>query len=495
MASDEKWFTSKLSNLSQEDLRISTLSELRDHLKALPHEETSRISNSLQLPVVFDCLNDSNSEQVDLACEVLSLCLSSLHLGESTTKYKTSLERALIHPYHTVKLMALKEIERSISNEEALCSLCEQSALINNIVLCLGDNNLGVAKKAADIIIALGNTVPGANKITSNEMLLQLERVMSINEVVRLRVYEIIITVSAESTYSFNTFKSAGLISKIIDELGSNDVLFKMNIIEILSQFVKSEHGYMFLDQIGVLNKIFSWINEDELTMQLCQPGILKFFGHVGHLKPRELLAKHPIVFDHLFSNIESSDLTLIGVSLDVIGYIGQTCQGKIALDSTGTKMEGIIRTISKLLPSLPTETRIRALNCIENLLCDSRLDIMQITEKWFRLLGAEPMEIITKYAKNPFSELRLAGLGVLNAISGQIWGQEAIKNTPGLVEFLLDRSIETIKDCKEAKYEIVKLLSQGQVFDRSTQERFEAFIKEGPFYVHAVTEVAIEGD
>lgn len=56
----------------------------------------------------------------------------------------------------------------------------------------------------------------------------------------------------------------------------------------------------------------------------------------------------------------------------------------------------------------------------------------MQITEKWYRLLGAEPMELIAKYAKNPFAELRLAGLGILNALAGQPWGQEAIRNSPG---------------------------------------------------------------
>lgn len=56
----------------------------------------------------------------------------------------------------------------------------------------------------------------------------------------------------------------------------------------------------------------------------------------------------------------------------------------------------------------------------------------MQITERWYRLLGADPMEIISKYAKNPFFDLRSAGLGILHAIAGQPWGQEDIKNTPG---------------------------------------------------------------
>lgn len=64
-----------------------------------------------------------------------------------------------------------------------------------------------------------------------------------------------------------------------------------------------------------------------------------------------------------------------------------------------------------------------------------------------------------------------------------------------GLVEFLLDRNVETTKECKEMKYEIVKLLSESTVFDPATQLRLKAFVKEGPFYVRAVTEVAVEGN
>lgn len=63
------------------------------------------------------------------------------------------------------------------------------------------------------------------------------------------------------------------------------------------------------------------------------------------------------------------------------------------------------------------------------------------------------------------------------------------------MVEFLLDRNAETIKECKELKYEIVKLLANSSVFDHTTSIRLKAYVKEGPFYVHAITEVAIEGN
>lgn len=126
--------------------------------------------------------------------------------------------------------------------------------------------------------------------------------------------------------------------------------------------------------------------------------------------------------------------------------------------------------------------------------------------------MGDNVIEKIVTYAKNPFGEIRFAGLGVLLSLANQQWGQEVIQHVPGtkfallrlffliyallgLVEFLLDRNAERIKECKEIKYEIIKQLSESTVFDHTILTRLKAYVKEGPFYVRAITEVAIEGN
>lgn len=60
MSSKEEWFSDKFSNLLQEELRISTLNEIKEYLSTLPQSEAKRIANQIDLPLVFDCLNDSN---------------------------------------------------------------------------------------------------------------------------------------------------------------------------------------------------------------------------------------------------------------------------------------------------------------------------------------------------------------------------------------------------------------------------------------------------
>jgi 26S proteasome non-ATPase regulatory subunit 5 len=67
-----------------------------------------------------------------------------------------------------------------------------------------------------------------------------------------------------------------------------------------------------------------------------------------------------------------------------------------------------------------------------------------------------------------------------------------------GLIEFLLDRAVETHKICKDAKFEVVKTIAESPTaattFGNVTLLRFREFVLEGPFYVRAQTEVAIEG-
>lgn len=131
-------------------------------------------------------------EQIDLACEVLSLCLNSLTLGESTTRYDVPLERALGHPHSAVKIMALKEIERNVSREEALVDLCKRTFLFSTVIRCIGDDDINVAKKAIDIVTMIGLSSVGLKTLISADILQVVREVMDVNDVVRLRMYEVI---------------------------------------------------------------------------------------------------------------------------------------------------------------------------------------------------------------------------------------------------------------------------------------------------------------
>ncbi|XP_018333905.1 26S proteasome non-ATPase regulatory subunit 5 [Agrilus planipennis] len=498
--SRQEWCSDKLSKLLHDDSRIPVLHEIKEHLSELPFEEAVQTAKEFELPLVFDCLNNSNSDQINLACEVLSLCMSKLSLGESIDRYCVPLERALNHPNPSVKLMALMEIHRNALDEEIHCQLCRKQSLLESVVKCLGDDDLGVVKNASDVILLLSSTPTGIRQLTSSEMLNAIGKTMSINEVIKLRFYEVFVHIAAESDGTQRLLESTGLMSQILTDLENTDVLLRINVIEILSKLVVTEHGYKYLESQGVFQKLFQYFNEgsDQLSLQLCEPGILRFFGHMAYWKPTEVLSKYQVPLNRLFHNLESSDFPLVAVSFDILGHIGETNEGKVALDTAGDrKVLRAVEIVRERLGSLPNEVKLRAMSFLENLfrMKDSDPKISNLIQKWFNKLGDDGMDFVFKYVKNPFSEIRLAGLGILNSLCGHHWGQENIKNTPGLVEFLLDRRVETMKECKEATFDIIYLLSSSPVFDKITQLRLQAFVKEGPFHVQAITEVAIEGD
>lgn len=61
MASREVWCAEKAAQLLNEEIRILTLNEIKDQLLGMSQEEVNETANILQLPIVFDCLNDSKS--------------------------------------------------------------------------------------------------------------------------------------------------------------------------------------------------------------------------------------------------------------------------------------------------------------------------------------------------------------------------------------------------------------------------------------------------
>ena len=89
--------------------------------------------------------------------------------------------------------------------------------------------------------------------------------------------------------------------------------------------------------------------------------------------------------------------------------------------------------------------------------------------------------------ADQPFPELRVAILLVFQALAFQPW------------EYLLERSTEKNKEGEEGKYAIIQILADSptvrDVFGDPYYVQLKTYCSEGPFYVRAQTQVAMEGE
>lgn len=159
---------------------------------------------------------------------------------------------------------------------------------------------------------------------------------------------------------------------------------------------------------------------------------------------------------------------------------------------------------MGKSVHNLPTPLQVRALNSLEVLLqCEPsdavNNELTSITEYWFvglsgHKLFVQDLSFVHDFCRNPFPEIKIAALNLLRTICIYQWGQRALSETAGFIEYLLDRKAEFNKDVLHEKYNVLKSIIDSSDFDTGTIQQIKQYVKDGVFYVSGVMEVAVEG-
>lgn len=85
-----------------------------------------------------------------------------------------------------------------------------------------------------------------------------------------------------------------------------------------------------------------------------------------------------------------------------------------------------------------------------------------------------------------------------VQAIGCQPWGQRLMMDTPGFVEWVMDRSVGKGKEAKDCKFALVTSIlsssSTQEIFGAQNYLKLRTYLREGPYYVNAVSTVSTEG-
>ena len=127
----------------------------------------------------------------------------------------------------------------------------------------------------------------------------------------------------------------------------------------------------------------------------------------------------------------------------------------------------------------------------------DQTEELLQSTEQWFSFLHSDPLQLLENLLRQPTLPVRCAAFRLLQRLAVLPWAQRLMCNRSGFNEYLLDRSTEHDKECKNGKYDVVKTLCESptalDVFGREYHMKLREFVKEGPFFVRTETQVALE--
>ncbi|XP_049629027.1 26S proteasome non-ATPase regulatory subunit 5 [Suncus etruscus] len=495
-----------LRALSGPEAPLEELRALHSALQAVPLGELRERADDLRLGPLFALLGPgSRREQTTLCVSILERLLQAVEPVDVARNFRVDLQKGLAHPSDSVKTLTLSQVGRIVESSDAVTEILNNAELLKQIVYCIGGENLSVAKAAIKSLSRVSLTQTGLEALFESDLLDDLKNVMKTNDIVRYRVYELIVEISSTSPESLNYCTTSGLITELLRELTGEDVLVRATCIEMVTSLAQSHHGRQYLAQEGVIDQISNIIvgAESDPFSSFYLPGFVKFFGNLAVMdSPQQICERYPVFVEKVFEMTESQDPTMVGVAVDTIGILGSTVEGKQVLHKAGTHFEHLLMKVGYQVKNASTELKIRCLDAISSLLYLSPEqetdDLLRMTESWFSSLSRDSLELLRGISNQPFPELRCAALKVFTAMANQPWAQKLMFNSPGFVEYVMDRSVERDKTSKDAKYELVKALANSktiaEIFGNPNYLRLRAYLSEGPYYVKPVSVTAVEG-
>ncbi|XP_068929908.1 26S proteasome non-ATPase regulatory subunit 5 isoform X2 [Petaurus breviceps papuanus] len=430
-----------LREVARLEAPLEELRALQAVLQAVPLSSLREQAAELRLRPLFSLLNGNHREQTTLCVSILERFLQAMEPVYVARNLRDELHRGLSHPDDAVVILTLSQVGRIVENSEAVTEILNSPELLKEIIYCIGAEKLSIAKAAIKSLSRISLTQAGLEALFGSSLLDDLENVMKTSDIVRYRVYELIVEIASVSPESLKYCINSGLVTRLIRELTGDDVLVRATCIEMVTSLAYTHHGRQYLSQEGIIDQI---------------------------------------------SNI------IVGADSDPFS----------SFYLPGSRFEHLLKRIGHQAKNASTELKIRCLDAISSLLHlphDQQTDdLLRMTEFWFSSLTREPLEHFRGISTQPFPELHCAALKVFTAIANQPWAQKLMFNSPGFVEYIVDRSVEHDKASKDAKYELVKALANSktiaEIFGNQYYLRLRAYLSEGPYFVKSVSTTAVEG-
>jgi len=496
--------SSLLGSLSLSSDKLQVLESVQPALGKLSRQElaTGLAGKNIDLVPVFDCLASGQPEVERAGCEVLARLLGALDPVLVLERYSGLLLRGLSHPSPRVQTLAVAQLARSAQDEDLAAQLVKRDLVGPALDLLAGD--LAVATEVTNMAVALGENSAGLAALRGPFVPKQLLELMGRGSEIQLRVLELVVRVAVLGEEQLVAMTTTTLLKPLLDLVQTEDCLAALSAIELLVTLALPPHGQKFLESTGVLARMARLLDDGQNHpfASILVPGLVKFFGNLAHTRPRQVMMEYPTFVSSLAAMAESEDPVAQAIALETVGYIGVSLEGKLALAELGNRMTDTIDRLELLITDSPTEARIRAMNAFASLIKldkeNQSPELLSLTESWYRRVPST-MARMADTVKQPFIDLRLAAYLLLQVIAGQGWGRREMLSHPGLVETLMDRSVDKEREGREGRWKVVEVLVEGPEVREMLGEQMEVAIRlhvrQGPLYVQVQSQVATEGE
>jgi len=367
-------------------------------------------------------------------------------------------------------------IEKLAPSNPGLIETWKEKSIIHQLLQLCQEEDLELFKQVkAAILSVVGVASPVAIKdyVASELESYAKGDVERVNTTTRTRALQLLMDWLVQVP---NPSLATSVCSILVEQLqSSSDVLFQLNILELLATFVSIENATEYLIHSGVLDIMYSMLSEDRsvesenLQFRLLSSAILKWIARVASLEDCLVLIE-PFVplLGQLMQSSEDLDkresafyafcaITSTQKGLEMIWNKPQSKEWFVAVFSALETPEERIRTaclycIASILSNLD-ETRSKQL--VKEMFAKVRSSILgaRVFLKsahmidvflcgWF--LWKQPLlETLFSLARQPFLLQSIAVFKVLEVVAQKDWGLRQLATTPGIVDIIVNDVVD----------------------------------------------------
>lgn len=481
------------------------LGVLRSALADLKVKNRLELSKGLQekdMSPMFSSLVTFQGEEAESFCEVIRCLLDCLPADVLLEKYEVYVGNALkdSNSVH-IQRLALGQLYRCAKDPKVCPTLLRKTAMLSLVVEKLAVSSILINDVEKVLLEMTRNCKDGVMVLFEGDILKKMELVMHHGSVQSLRIMELYCKVACQSEENCGKMKPRlNIITESVQKEKS-DVLVLLSYIEVLSLLVVKPYTLKYLMDSSILSILDGLlVKQSDRLSSFYLPGVINFFGLLGHHSPSLLVVDHSSSLKCILSLC--SDSPFSEASISAVAHTARSSGGKRLLDKhIGREMVNYVKLLGKILEGQDNAAKktaaIVALSWILEMEDFNELDVISVTEKWLGHLSRSPLDLVWKQAKVPFEEHRTSAHIALRNIALLPWGRKALLfQLPGFYEWLLDRSTEPEKGGKETKHAIVAALLEevNSIGDEEKVAGLRKFFMDGPFYAPAETAVSFQG-
>lgn len=259
-----------------------TLETLNAILETSPsNTEILQVASIINPQLLFLYLSPStmveSTDTLDMACLVLYKMLQAFPFPE-LKRMAQQIELGMQHSHIGVRHLCVKLLYHKITHSNIFHTLVLHPTMFHLVTQLVGDQSLECSQTACNIITTLLKdescrvTILGS---LGEGFLLDLQGLMVAMDTVKFRVYDLVVQLCGLGEDVFLFVQAVGFIDRLIGEMESNDVLLKLNCLELLQTLIESPHGLGVVNSADILKKLHNLLstqNNDPFAIVL-KPG------------------------------------------------------------------------------------------------------------------------------------------------------------------------------------------------------------------------------